>query len=337
MILNTYSATALLLAAAVATACAPPAPPTEEPAATTVPLPTAVLNAGAELKSSTSVVFTEGPAADAEGNVYFTEITGNRILKYAPGENWTEYRNPSRRANGLAFDPEGRLVACEGAAPGGGRQVTRTDMASGKVEVLADNYEGKKFNSPNDLVIDRQGRIYFTDPRYGDQSGKELDTEDVYMIDTDGRVTRVLTKPDVNKPNGIGISPDGKTLYVADTIAEPKEARVMAFDLADDGTPSNGRKHYSFGSGRGIDGMTIDTEGNIYGAAGNNNNPPENLAGIYVISPSGELAGRIPAPEDSVTNCTFGGEGLRTLYVTAGKNLYEIRTRNAGSLTYPPM
>ena len=324
----------LVLATVLVTACAQEAPPRNSPA---VPFPTAVLDTDAKLGTALAIVFTEGPAADAEGNVYYTEITGNRIIKYTPEGAWTEFRRPSRRANGLAFDAQGRLLACEGGAEGGGRQVTRTDMSSGEVEVLADNYEGKKFNSPNDLVVDRQGRIYFTDPRYGSQEGKELETEDVYMIGADGGLTRVLTKPDINKPNGIGISPDGKTLYVADTVAEPREARVMAFDIAEDGTLSGGRKHYSFGSGRGIDGMTIDTEGNIYGAAGNNNNPPENHAGIYVISPRGELIGRIPIPEDAVTNCTFGGKDLRTLYVTAGKNLYEIRTKNPGNLVYPPL
>ena len=325
----------LIVTAILTTACTEQPPPAAEPP--TTPSPSALLEPGAELSSALAIVFTEGPAADAEGNVYYTEITGNRIIKYMPGGEWSEFRRPSRRANGLAFDPQGRLLACEGAAEGGGRQVTRTDMSSGEVEVLADSYEGKRLNSPNDITVSREGRIYFTDPRYGSQDGRELDTEDVYMIDTDGSLTRVLTKPDITKPNGIGISPDGKALYVADTINEPREARVMAFDLAADGTPSNGRKHYSFGAGRGIDGMTIDTAGNIYGAAGSNNNPPENLAGVYVISPQGELVGRIPIPEDSVTNCTFGGKDLRTLYVTAGKHLYQIRTKNPGSLAYPPL
>ncbi|MDA1315033.1 MAG: SMP-30/gluconolactonase/LRE family protein [Acidobacteria bacterium] len=330
------SAFILIFAAILASACGQPAP-LPDPGPATIPMPSAVLEAGAEVSVALNIVFTEGPAADAEGNVYYSEITSNRIIKYMPGGEWSEFRRPSRRANGLAFDPQGRLLACEGGAEGGGRQVTRTDMASGKVEVLADNYEGKKLNSPNDITLSREGRIYFTDPRYGAQDGRELDTEDVYMIDTNGTLSRVLTKPDITKPNGIGISPDGKTLYVADTTDEPREARVMAFDLAADGTPSNGRKHYSFGTGRGIDGMTIDTEGNIYGAAGNNNNPPENLAGVYVISPQGQLIGRIPIPEDSATNCTFGGKDLRTLYVTAGKTLYQIRTKNPGSLVYPPL
>ena len=298
--------------------------------------PTDLLQTGASLSTATSIAFTEGPAADAEGNVYFSEIRGNRILKYSPEGSWSEFRNPSRRANGLAFDAQGRLIACEGADVGGGRQVTRTDLTTGKVEVLADRYEGKRLNSPNDLTIDRSGRIYFTDPRYGSQDERELDSEDVYMIDTDGVLQRVATKPTIAKPNGIGLSPDGKTLYVADTQpGPPRHAHVVSFDVQQDGTLTNGREYYSFGEGRGIDGMAIDVEGNIYGTAGNNNNPPENHAGIYVISPDGDLLGRIAVPEDAVTNCTFGGEDLRTLYVTVGKTLFQIRTRYAGSLVYP--
>jgi gluconolactonase len=339
MLMRTNSVFLFSLTAGLLAGCAPtPAPDaTAETAAPSIPEPAALLDAGAKLSSAVSVVFTEGPAADAEGNVYFSEISGNRILKHTPGAQWTEFRNPSRRANGLAFDAQGRLVACEGAAEGGGRQVTRTGLTNGKLEVLADKYEGKRLNSPNDLVIDSQGRIYFTDPRYGSQEGRELESEDVYRIDADGSLQRGLTKPDINTPNGIGISPDGKTLYVADTVAgPPREARVMKFDLQADGTAVNGRVHYSFGQGRGIDGMAIDSQGNIYGAAGNNNNPPENHAGIYVISPAGELAGRVAIPEDSVTNCTFGGEDLRTLYITAGKHLYQIRTKYPGHLVFPP-
>ena len=302
----------------------------------TVPEPTALLEPDASLSTATSIAFTEGPAADAEGNVYFSEIRGNRILKYSPDGAWSEFRNPSRRANGLAFDSQGRLIACEGADVGGGRQVTRTDLSTGKVEVLADRYEGKRLNSPNDLTVDRSGRIYFTDPRYGSQEGRELETEDVYLIDTDGSLWRVATQPDITKPNGIALSPDGKTLYVADTQpGPPRRARVVKFDVEEDGTLVNGREHYSFGEGRGIDGMAIDVEGNIYGAAGNNANPPENHAGVYVISPGGALLGRIAIPEDAVTNCTFGGDDRSTLYVTAGKTLFQIRTRKPGSLVYP--
>ena len=169
-----------------------------------------------------------------------------------------------------------------------------------------------------------------------DQSGRELPTEDVYRIEPDGRLTRVLTKPDIEKPNGILVSPDVRTLYVADTAAgPPRVAVIKKFDIQPDGRVTNGRVHYSFGSGRGVDGMVLDVEGNIYGAAGTTTGPPENLAGIYVISPAGKLLGRIPIPEDAVTNCTFGGRDLKTLYVTAGKNLYRIRMQQRGYLVYP--
>ena len=331
----------LMLAAGVVIALSSCGPADHDPAAEEQPsiaFPAALVAPGQELVLAASIVFTEGPAADAEGNVYFSEITGNRILKYSPGGAWTVFREPSRRANGLAFDAAGRLVACEGAREGGGRQVTRTDLETGKVEVLVDSYEGNRLNSPNDLVVAKNGRIYFTDSRYGGQEGRELETEDVYLIDTDGSVRRVATKPEITKPNGIGLSPDQKTLYVADTQpGPPREARVMKFDVREDGGLENPRVHYSFGSGRGIDGMAADVEGNIYGAAGNNNNPPENHAGVYVISPQGELVGRIPVPEDAVTNCTFGGPELKTLFVTAGKQLYAIRMKNSGLLTYPPL
>jgi gluconolactonase len=263
-------------------------------------------------------------------------------LKYTPGApNYTEFRNPSNRANGLAFDAQGRLLAAEGNSSDGGRRVTRTDMANelatGAVEVLADKFEGKRLNSPNDLVVSQDGRIYFTDPRYGSQDGREIDTEDVYRIDPDGTLTRAATAPDINKPNGIAISPDGKTLYVADTQpGPPREARVMAFAIGEDGSLSNPRKHYSFGQGRGIDGMAIDVEGNIYGAAGRMAGAPENDAGVYIIGSGGELAGFVRVPEDSVTNCNFGGPDLRTLYITAGKTLFSVRVKNQGYLVYPP-
>ncbi|MCB9384345.1 MAG: SMP-30/gluconolactonase/LRE family protein [Bryobacterales bacterium] len=325
---------AVLVLLAGCASAPPPAP--EAPAPAELPYPTALLAPDAKPKTAVSLVFTEGPAANADGHVFYTEITGNRILEYAPDGSIREFRNPSGRANGLAFDAEGRLLACEGGGEGGNRRVTRTDMKTGKVEVLASDYEGKKLNSPNDIVAAANGRIYFTDPRYGAQDGRELETEDVYMIDTDGSLTRVATKPEIAKPNGIALSPDQKTLYVADTQpGTPTEARVMAFDVAEDGSLSNGRSIYSFGGGRGIDGMAIDVDGNLYGAAGDNGNLPENPAGVYVITPEGKLAGVIPVSEDPITNCTFGGPDLKTLYVTSGKTLYTIQTKTSGFLVYP--
>lgn len=310
---------------------APSAPTSQQDTLSTLVEP------GARLETAASIVFTEGPAADAKGGVYFSDITGNRILRWTSDGGWTEFRKPSFRANGLAFDPEGRLLACEGNGSDGGRRVSRTDLETGRVEILADRYEGKRLNSPNDLILDRRGRIYFTDPRYGSQEGRELETEDVYRIDPDGTLTRVATRPEVYKPNGIAISPDGRTLYLADTRPEPdREARLLAFDLHEDGSLHRPRILYSFGTGRGVDGMAVEPQGNIFGAAGRGPSG-ENRAGIYVLSRQGELLGRIPIPEDTVTNCTFGGPDRKTLFVTAGKNLYRIRLRRPGHLLYPPL
>src|SRR5262249_1732330 len=144
----------------------------------------------------------------------------------------TEYRKPSGRANGLDFDAQGRLVAAEGANTGGNRRVTVTEK-DGTIRVLADKYQGKRFNSPNDLTIDTKGRVYFPDPRYVGDEPRELDTESVYRIDPDGKVTRIIS--DVEKPNGIIIAPDMKTLYLAES--HPKKQRLLlAYPLKDDGT-----------------------------------------------------------------------------------------------------
>src|SRR5689334_13906590 len=153
--------------------------------------------------------FTEGPAYGPDGRVYFSDI-GNRILAYDPRTGRTAgYREPSGRANGLDFDPQGRLVAAEGANTGGLRRVTITER-DGTVRVLADRWQGKRFNSPNDLTIDTRGRVYVTDPRYGGDEPREIATESVYRIDPDGTVTQIIT--DVQKPNGIVLSPDMRTL-----------------------------------------------------------------------------------------------------------------------------
>ncbi len=304
---------------------------------------------GAEVvTAATTLVFTEGPAVDAAGNVYFSDIPGNRILKLAgdgAGGSGTcsVFREPSHRTNGQTFDQQGRLYHCEGAefGPGGGRRVTRTDLKTGAYEVLTERYEGQRYNSPNDICVDGRGRVYFTDPRYGDRSDMEMTIEGVYRIDADGSVTRILAQPDVQRPNGIAVTQDCRTLYVVDSCPTPGGNRkIWAFELDSAGRPGKGRLVFDFAPGRGGDGMRLDIEGNLYVAAGvmTPRGPHETAdvpPGIYVISPRGELKGRIPIGEDVITNLAFGGRDGRTLYVTAGKTLFRTRVGVPGQVAYP--
>ena len=178
----------------------------EEPAMKDVPLPSELLAPEAKVQVATGVCFLEGPAVDADGNVYFSDIAGNRILKRDTKGLITTFRADSGRTNGNTFDASGRLISCEGdeMGPGGRRRVVRTDIATGEMQVLTDRYQNQRYNSPNDVVVDPQGRIWFTDPLYSaDRSSMELDHESVYRIDTDGDVTRVITQPDIGRPNGL--------------------------------------------------------------------------------------------------------------------------------------
>jgi gluconolactonase len=282
---------------------------------------------------ATTVAFTEGPVADREGNVYFTELVFQRIMKLDSKGVLSIFRENSNNANGLLIDPEGRLIACEGA--GSQRmgvaqkfkpQVTRTDLRTGKMEVLADNYQGKPFVGPNDVTIDSKGRLYFTDLTGGA----------VYRLDAPGRVTRILSPPDIQRPNGIQVSPDDKALYVIEANQTQGGARMIrAFELSAEGTAGAMRVHYNFYPGRSADGMSIDTEGNLYASAGmgqlrGTSETLDTKTGVHVISPQGKLLKFIPIPEDFITNNAFGGPDMKTLYVTAGKTLYRLRTDIAG-------
>jgi gluconolactonase len=278
---------------------------------------------------ATTVAFTEGPTVDRDGNVYFTEIINQRIMKLGTDGMLSVYREKSNVANGLLLDPQGRLIACEGGLferPGvkvkGTPRVTRTDLKTGKVDVLAASYQGKPFDAPNDVTIDGKGRLYFTD----------LAGAAVYRIDPSGTVVRILAAPDVQRPNGIQVSPDDRTLYLIEANQAPGGARLIrAYDLQPDGTVRNMRVHYNFSPGRSADGMSIDTQGNLYASAGMNQlrGSAETLdtkTGVYVISPQGKLLKFIPIAEDFITNNAFGGADMKTLYVTAGKTLYKVRT-----------
>lgn len=266
--------------------------------------------------------FTEGPCQGPDGCIYFSDI-GNRIMKFDPATmKASVYRDPSGRSNGLKFDKEGRLIACEGANTGGNRRISVTNK-DGKVTSLAETYMGKRFNSPNDLTLDSKGRVYFTDPRYLGNEKIELDSQSVYRIDADGKVTQIIT--DVQKPNGIVLSPDQKTLYLAESNSDPKLGRfLLAYPLKDDGTVGEQKKLVDFGADRGIDGMTVTSNGEIVATAGRGK-----TAGVSVFTPGGKKVAFIATPEDP-TNCCFGGKDMKTLYITAGKSLYRVETRMSG-------
>ena len=266
--------------------------------------------------------FTEGTTPGPDGCIYFSDI-GNRVMKYDPATNkTTTFRDPGGRTNGLKFDAEGRLLACEGANIGGNRRISITDR-NGKVTTLADAWNGKKFNSPNDLTIDGSGRVYFTDPRYVGEEKREIDTESVYRIDTDGKVTQIIS--DVEKPNGIAISPDGKTLYLAVTNGDAKKQRLLlAYPLNADGSVGKQKLLYDFGADRGIDGMAIAADGTIVATAGK-----KDTAGVAFFAPDGKKIGFLPVPEDT-NNCCFAGADKKTLYIAAGKSLYRAKLSIAG-------
>ena len=320
--------TALLLLPA----CAP-----QPPAATGAPTP-AIEPDARSVEVVTTVAFTEGPTVDEAGNVYFTDVPNNRIMRLSTDGELTTYRQPSHRANGLVFDSAWRLLACEG---GDGDtvlpRITRTNMDTGEVEVIADAYEGKRLHQPNDLTFDGRGRIYFTDRPGPNPTSDQTGVHGVYRIDPDGTLERILTEPEIERPNGLVISPDDRTLYLIEANGGAGGARMIrAYDLAEDGTVGNMRVFHDFYPGRSGDGMTIDSLGNLWVAAGLNRlrGTSETLdtpAGIHVFSPDGELRELIPIPEDTVTNCAFGGAGLSTLYVTAGKTLFRIRTDVTGT------
>jgi gluconolactonase len=310
-----------------------------------VPLPGNLLASDFKLQVAAGVCFLEGPAVDAAGNVYFSDIAGNRILKMDSEGTVTTFRADSGRTNGNTFDAEGRLISCEGAenGPRGRRRIVRTNLATNTVEVLTERYEGKRYNSPNDVVVDPQGRIWFSDPLYApDRSTMEHPHEAVYRIDSDGRVTRVVTQPAIGRPNGLAVTPDGKTLYVVDSnyIRPDGNRKIWSFQIRTDGSVGEQRQVFDFGNGRGGDGMRLDTQGNLWVAAGISNPRTANESAsvptaVYVISPQGELLGRIPIPEDVITNLAFGGPNKSTLYVTAGKTLFKIPTAVSGYSLFP--
>ena len=275
--------------------------------------------------------FTEGPAWDGEA-VIFTDIPNSRIMRYKPdcGE-CTVYRTGTNGANGLMFDKTGRLYGCEGS----GRRIVRYE-GDGTTTLIADQFEDKRLNSPNDLAFDKLGCIWFTDPRYGDRTDDlELDHQSVYRLDPKSDDTWTITRAtfDTTKPNGLLISPDGKWLYVAQSeYGENKKRELRAYPLRDDGTVGGYEVLHNFYPHRGVDGMCLDTEGNIIAAAGWRKSGPGPM--IYIFAPNGRVLETHPIPADIPTNCTFGDADLQTLYVTAGGCLYRVRTERTGYLIF---
>lgn len=272
-------------------------------------------------KVATGFGFVEGPAWNALDNrLLFSDIRNNKILQLGAKDKITTFLDPSERANGLMFDSGGDLYACLGGA----RQVVRIDP-EGKRTVLADSYGGKKLNSPNDLALDDEGGLYFTDPRYGKVDDVEQDVMGVYYVAADGKVTRVISE--LRRPNGIVVSRDGGGLYVA----EPDKREIHYYPILAPGRLGKGRMIFQSDravDGGGPDGMAVDEKGNIYATYKN----------LLVIDPGGKLLRRIPVPEKPA-NVAFGGEDLKTLYVTARTSLYRMKMDVRGAVNFfrPPL
>lgn len=255
-------------------------------------------------------LFTEGPAADAAGNVLFTDQPNDRILKWSLDGKLSTFLQPCGRANGLCFDKEGNLLACADE----NNQLWAIDPA-GKVTVLVKDYQGKLLNGPNDLWVHPDGRVYFTDPFYKRSYWKrgpmEQDGQHVYCFwRREQKLVRVVN--DLKQPNGIIGTPDGKTLYVADIGA----GRSYAYDPQPDGALANKRLFCNKGS----DGMTIDAEGNVYLTG----------RGVTVFDRTGKQIEQIDVDEPWTANVCFGGKDMQTLFITASKGLYGIRLRVKG-------
>jgi gluconolactonase len=292
-------------------------------------------------------VLSEGVAAGHDGFMYFSDITftslckdesgrylqAGNIWRYDPVSGETAiFRSPSGMSNGLKFDADGNMIAALGADYGG-RMLVKTDMATGKSYILTGLYEGKPYNALNDITIDEQGRIYFSDPRYLGHEPIFQAGYGVYRLDPDGTVTKLIT--DGGKTNGVLVSPDQQTLYVVSNddglfdFQRLKEGQtttkgphlLQAYDLAADGSASNRRVLVDYAPYSGPDGMIADVEGNLYVAL-----RAENRPGIGVFSPAGEELAFISTGEELPTNVGFGrGEERNVLYVTSGKSLYKIQ------------
>ncbi len=263
-------------------------------------------------KLATGFRFTEGPIWQADGSLFFSDIPANRTYRWTAETGATVWAEPTGNANGMTLDRAGQLLRCEHS----GRQVSRV-AADGTATTVADRYQGKRLNSPNDIVVKSDGVIYFTDPPYGIKpEEREQPCNGVYRIFPDGAMD--LLVDDFDRPNGLAFSPDESILYIDDS---PRR-HVRAFDVRTDGTLTNSRiiadlDHPQPGS---PDGMKIDVEGNLYVTG---------ATGVWLFEPDGTLLGVIATPERPA-NCAWGDADRKSLYLTAQTSLYRIRTKVAG-------
>lgn len=262
--------------------------------------------------------FTEGPLWNtAAGYLLFSDIPANQIKRWRPDTGITIFRSPSGSSNGLTYDKQGRLIACEH----GNRRVSRTE-ADGTIIPVAAHYNGQRLNSPNDVVVKSDGSIYFTDPPYGimdddgEIKGQELGFQGVYRLSADCR-TLTLLADDFDRPNGLCFSPDESILYVDDTA----RMHIRAFDLQSDGTLGNGRIFAEESGENGVpDGMKVDVRGNLYATG---------PGGVWIFDPSGKHLGIIKIPEITA-NLAWGGRDWKSLFITASASIYRVECKVSG-------
>lgn len=271
-------------------------------------------------KIASGFQFTEGPVwSRREGVLRFSDIPSNRIHQWDPRRGLSVYREGSARSNGLTYDPQGRLIACEHV----GRRISRTEL-DGTLTTLAILWEGKRLNSPNDVVCKSDGAVYFTDPDYGIKNERvgllapqEIPFKGVYRVSPDGKTLTCLVR-DFTQPNGLAFSPDERILYVNDTL----EGHIRAFDVRPDGSLANSRlfaKLAGEGNGR-PDGMKVDSAGNVYCTG---------PGGIHVLDPNGHLLGRLRMPAVTA-NLAWGDDDWKTLYFTCQDSVYRLRMNITG-------
>lgn len=271
-----------------------------------------VIAPGAKLeKLAGDFKFTEGPTCDRDGNVFFTDQPNNRIMKWSVDGKLTTFLQPSGRANGMFFDAQGNLIACADE-----KNELWSITTNGTHTVLTNQYDGKLLNGPNDVWVHPSGALYFTDPFYKrpwwGHTNAPQPSQQVYRLSPDRKTVTKLTD-DLIQPNGIIGTPDGTRLFVSDIKAK----KTYSYDIAADGLLTGRKLHCEAGS----DGMTLDTEGNLFTTS----------KGVFVFDKTGKQIEHIEVPENWTANVSFGGKDHRTLFITASKGFYSMRMKFAGA------